>query len=98
MTGRDTETLRVLILPDGRMDTRNAARYLGFSEKTLAMMRSAGTGPAYVKRGRIFYYRVDLDQWLLEGRVFSTAQRPAGRRGVKLDARGDEPGGVSSGS
>jgi hypothetical protein len=27
-----------------------------------------------VKRGRIFYYKDDLDQWLREGRVSSTAQ------------------------
>jgi hypothetical protein len=32
---------------------KNAARYVGISKKPLAMMRTYGTGPAYVKRGRI---------------------------------------------
>jgi len=68
------DTISVLVLPDGRMDTKNAARYLGLSEKTLAMLRSAGEGPAYVKRGRVFYFRQDLDTWVQAGRVTSTAQ------------------------
>ena len=68
-----TET-EVVILPDGRMDAKNAAAYLGFSVKTLAMQRCAGTGPKFVKRGRVFYFRQDLDEWLLDGRVESTSQ------------------------
>ena len=31
------DRVRVRVLPDGRMTRRDAARYLGFSEKTLAM-------------------------------------------------------------
>lgn len=62
------------MLPDGRLDAKNAASYLGLSTKTLAMMRSAGTGPKYVKRGRIFYFRDDLDEWVRGGRASSTAQ------------------------
>ena len=61
------------ILFDGRMDTKNAAAYLGLSIKTLAMKRCDGSGPVFVKRGRIFYYRDDLDKWLRAGRVTSTA-------------------------
>ena len=68
-----TET-EVVILPDGRMDAKNAAAYLGYSVKTLAMQRCAGTGPKFVKRGRVFYFRQDLDEWLLNGRVESTSQ------------------------
>ena len=70
MTGlsQDVEYEKVLVLPDGRMNASNAARYLGLSEKTLAMMRSAGRGPAFIKRGRVFYFREDLDSWLQEGR------------------------------
>ncbi len=64
----------VAVLPGGRINSKNAARYLGLSEKTLAMMRSNGTGPVYVKRGRVFYYRDDLDRWLQEGKVVTTAQ------------------------
>ena len=59
----------VVILPDGRMDAKNAARYTGLSEKTMAMMRSGRTGPAYLKRGKIFYFKEDLDAWLSDGRV-----------------------------
>ena len=39
----------VSILPDGRMTRRDAARYLGLSEKTLAMYASRKTGPKFVK-------------------------------------------------
>ncbi len=66
---------KTVLLPDGRMDTRNAALYLGLSEKTLAMWRCQGSGPAYIKRGRVFYYKQDLDQWLNKGgRLHSTTQ------------------------
>ena len=54
----------VVILPDGRMDRKNAARYLGLAVKTLAMHATRGTGPNFIKRGRVFYFRDDLDDWL----------------------------------
>lgn len=54
----------VRILPDGRMDRKNAATYLGLSVKTLAMHAVRGTGPNFIKRGRCFYFRADLDRWL----------------------------------
>ena len=57
-----TEDVKVQILPDGRMSPRNAARYLGREEKTLAQWRSQGKGPKYIKmNGRIFYFKEDLD-------------------------------------
>jgi hypothetical protein len=57
-----TEEVKVQILPDGRMSPKNAARYLGREEKTLAQWRSQGKGPKYVKlNGRVFYFRDDLD-------------------------------------
>ena len=59
---------------DGRMDPKNASTYCGLSVKTLAMKRCNGTGPKFVKLGRIFYFREDLDAWLQRGRVVSTAQ------------------------
>lgn len=65
----------VLVLPDGRMDRENAARYLGLAVKTLAMHASRGTGPRYVKRGRVFYYRDDLDEWMRAGAVPACAPR-----------------------
>jgi hypothetical protein len=61
------------------MDAKNAASYVGLSPKTLAMMRCEGTGPKFTKRGRIFYYLEDLDEWLKAGRVGSTAQAAAMR-------------------
>ena len=73
MTGK-VQTADVVVLPDGRMDPKNASTYVGLSEKTLAMYRCKGTGPKFVKRGRIFYFREDLDAWLQRGRVVSTAQ------------------------
>jgi uncharacterized protein YqkB len=69
------ETVSVKMYPDGRMDTRNAALYLGLEEKTLAMKRSDGTGPIFIKRGRIFYFKDDLDAWINEAKkACSTAQ------------------------
>jgi len=74
MQTQDIDFVRVTVLPDGRLDAKNAASYLGLSTKTLAMMRSTRTGPKYVKRGRVFYFKEDLDEWIQDGRVSSTAQ------------------------
>jgi len=57
-------TVKVVILPDGRLDTRNAANYIGRKLKTLAQWRSNGVGPVFIKRGRVYYYKNDLDKWL----------------------------------
>jgi hypothetical protein len=71
----EIDRLKVIVFPDGCLDTENTARYLGLSPKTLAMMRSAGSGPKFVKRGRVFYFLEDLQAWLAEQpRVHSTAQ------------------------
>jgi hypothetical protein len=64
----------VFFYPDGRMDTRNTATYTGFAEKTLAMKRCDGTGPRFVKRGRVFYFKDDVDAWLQAANFTSTAQ------------------------
>ena len=69
------EAVVISIFPDGRLDTKNASLYLGLKEKTLAMMRTVGKGPKYIKRGRIFYFKEDLDSWLNEpGKCVSTTQ------------------------
>jgi len=74
----EIESAKVIVLPDGRMNSTNASRYLGLADKTLAMMRCDGSGPKFIKRGRIFYYKSDLDEWINEGgRVSSTAQLSA---------------------
>jgi hypothetical protein len=42
------------------------------------MMRSAGTGPKFVKRGRVFYFLADLREWIAaQPKVASTAQARA---------------------
>ncbi|HRZ07459.1 MAG TPA: helix-turn-helix domain-containing protein [Candidatus Competibacteraceae bacterium] len=70
----------IRMFPDGRMDGKNAAAYLGLSIKSLAIMRSLGTGPAFFKLGgRCFYRRADLDSWVESRRVTSTAQYRARR-------------------
>jgi len=67
--------IEVEVFPDGRMDVANASDYLGFSQKTLAMMRCQGTGPKFIKRGRVFYFKEDLDDWILsDGKRTSTAK------------------------
>ena len=71
----ETDEIKIQIFPDGRLDVPNAANYLGLKEKTLAMMRCQGNGPKFIKRGRIFYYKDDLDTWLnAEGKLTSTSQ------------------------
>ena len=62
------------VLPGSRVDSKNAALYLGFSTKTLAQWRSMKKGPAYLRAGRIFYRVEDLEQWLAARRVRSTAE------------------------
>lgn len=54
VVGMGIQAINVIMLPDGRMDRKNAARYLGLSVKTLAMHVSRGTGPKFIKRGRVF--------------------------------------------
>lgn len=71
----DVVRVKIVVFPDGRLNTENAARYLGLSPKTLAIMRSSGTGPRFVKRGRVFYFLEDLRAWVAEQpRVRSCAQ------------------------
>jgi hypothetical protein len=68
-------SIEIVCFADGRMDTGNAAKYTGLKKKTMAMARSEGTGPKFIKRGRIFYFKEDLDTWMnANGRHSSTAQ------------------------
>ena len=70
-----TNMIEIKIFPDGRLDVPNAASYLGLKEKTLAMMRCKGTGPKYIKRGKVFYFQDDLDEWIqANGKFISTSQ------------------------
>lgn len=77
----DADTQRVFIHPDGRMDRKNAARYLGCSPKTLADWATKGQGPLYVLLGgRAFYFLEDLASWI------AAAPRLAGTGGRDLRA------------
>ena len=73
----ELEIARVFVHPDGRMDRKNAAIYLGCAAKTLADWATKGTGPRYVMvGGRAFYFQDDLDSWIAsQERVTSSAQR-----------------------
>jgi len=69
------DEIKVQIFPDGRLDVPNAASYLGLKEKTLAMMRCKGTGPKFIKRGKVFYFQDDLNEWIqANGKFISTSQ------------------------
>lgn len=47
------------------LDTDEAAIYLRLDRSTLAKWRSAGVGPAYVKKNAyVRYDRTDLDEWI----------------------------------
>lgn len=93
------EPVRIRVLPDGRLDTTNAALYCKLSSKTMAMMRSKGDGPKFVKMGRVFYFKEDLDEWLENrGYIVDKAVQPIPRRidqvrGVKLTPTVTEEGG-----
>jgi len=62
---RFIEVERVRVLPDGRMDRANAAKYLGRKPKTLAMWALQGKGPRpHNVGGRPFYYLTELEEFV----------------------------------
>ncbi len=76
MMSTNTETFKIEMYPDGRLDVKNAALYTGYSVKTLAMKRCRGDGPRFIKMGYIYYFRADLDAWIdAQGKQTSTAQQ-----------------------
>lgn len=59
------DLVRVTRFPDGRLDRKNAATYLGYAPKTLAEWACRGVGPKAVRvGGRVFYFQSDLDAWV----------------------------------
>ena len=61
----DIEPVRVRLLPNGIMDSNNAAKYVNRAPKTLAMWRMQGIGPEWTKcGGRVFYNKEALDAFM----------------------------------
>ncbi len=61
----EIEPVRVRVLPNGNMDSNNAAKYVGRAPKTLAMWRIQGVGPEWTKNGgRVFYNKEALDAFM----------------------------------
>ncbi len=70
------------VLPDGRMDAKNASHYLGLRPKTLAMMRCDGTGPRFTKiGGKVFYFKANLDAWIDDAGTFTSTSQARFKRG-----------------
>jgi excisionase family DNA binding protein len=65
---------------------KEAAIALRLSERTLERLRVSGTGPQYVKTGRLVRYReADLEAWITARIVGSTSELRTGA--------GADPGG-----
>ena len=59
------DRIRVRVLPDGRMNRADAARYLGHKPKTLAMWQLQRKGPRSVLvGGRRYYFKDELDAFV----------------------------------
>ncbi|MBV9842395.1 MAG: DNA-binding protein [Sphingomonadaceae bacterium] len=55
------DEIKVMVLPDGRLDRANAAKFLGYQPKTLAEWHRLGKGPrSRLVGGRRFYFIEDL--------------------------------------
>lgn len=72
-------------LPDGRMDVKNAAKYLGYHPGTLDNWRVTGVGPNFQKiGGKVFYTLEALDAWMTQsGECKSTAQARFNKNSIK---------------
>jgi len=75
---------QIISLPDGRLDSENASRYIGLTVKTMAIMRCKGTGPTFIKRGKIFYQKDKLDEWLKKGERTQTEPRKKRKAHAKV--------------
>jgi hypothetical protein len=59
------DVVRVKVLPDGRLDRSNAAKYLGRRPQTLAIWATRGKGPRpHNVGGRAFYYLDELEAYI----------------------------------
>lgn len=67
-------------LPPRYLRTKEAARFLGISQRTLEKHRTYGTGPTYRKvGGRVLYSVEDLQAWTEIGARKSTREETARR-------------------
>lgn len=62
---------------DAALTTDQAGQFLGLSPMTLAVMRSKGSGPPFVKYSRraVRYRLSDLKQWMNNRTLENTARR-----------------------
>jgi predicted DNA-binding transcriptional regulator AlpA len=61
-----------------KLNTPQAAEYLGLGKSTLDKLRVTGGGPAYIKIGkRVVYDPADLDAWFAKHRRTSTSESTA---------------------
>ena len=60
--------------PKQYLRSNEAASYIGLAISTLAKLRVDGTGPRYIRAGRILYDRDDLDAWLASRKRLSTSE------------------------
>jgi predicted DNA-binding transcriptional regulator AlpA len=61
-----------------KLDTVEAADYLGLGKSTLDKLRVSGGGPAFIKIGkRVVYDPADLDAWFSQHKRSSTSQNTA---------------------
>ncbi len=66
-------------LPPRLLRTKEAARFLGLSIRTLEKHRTYGTGPIYRKvGGRVLYALRDLEAWSAIGTRKSTSDKNTG--------------------
>lgn len=71
----EAQSVRVRILPDGRMSREDAALYLGLKSKTLSMWALQGKGPKPTRvGGRVFYFKTVLDRFIAEGDQASSSE------------------------
>jgi predicted DNA-binding transcriptional regulator AlpA len=67
---------------DQLFDQQHAARLLGLSVRTLERHRVAGTGPQWVRLGRLVKYRpIDLTAWI-ESNVRASTSESVDPRGL----------------
>jgi hypothetical protein len=84
----DLDVVRVRVLPDGRLDRKNAALYLGRSPKTLAQSVQQGKGPrSHDIGGRAFYYLEDCEAFIRGPPATPPAPPPSPRRPARARRR-----------